>query len=87
MSPDITGIRGNEERQIANQRHTFRMGMLLELIGLAEQQELREPNLIDFGRQLLARMRQTRRDASDQLYGPLEIIEQRKAIRDFCRGQ
>ena len=47
VRPNITGIRGNKERQIADQAYTPGMGMLLELIGLAEQQELCEANLIN----------------------------------------
>src|SRR5580698_330451 len=47
VCPNITRIRGNKERQIANQAYALGMGILFELIGLAEQQELREANLID----------------------------------------
>src|SRR5580658_5944331 len=48
VRPNITGIRGNKEGQIADQAHAPGMGMLLELMGLAEQQELGEANLINF---------------------------------------
>src|SRR6202167_1354697 len=50
VRPNITGIRGNKERQIADQAHAPGMGMLLDLIGLAEQQELREADLINLTR-------------------------------------
>jgi hypothetical protein len=48
--------------------------VFLQAFRLAEQQELGKPNLIDLVRQLLARMRQSRGKAADQLYGPLEVI-------------
>ena len=47
VRPNITGIRRNKKGQIADQAHAPGMGVLLELIGLAEQQELREANLIN----------------------------------------
>src|ERR1700728_1287907 len=42
VRPNVTGIRGNKEGQIPDQAHALGMGMLPELIGLAEHHKLRE---------------------------------------------
>src|SRR5262249_12228732 len=52
ICPDVAGIRGSKERQVADQRHSSRMRMRFELIGLAEQQKLRKANLVDLTCQL-----------------------------------
>src|SRR6476646_7398523 len=36
VRPDIARVRRNEKRQISDQSHVFGVGILLELIGLAE---------------------------------------------------
>src|SRR5277367_1604324 len=48
IRPDVTGVRRNKKRQVADQAYTLVTSVLLQLIGLAEHQELRKANLIDF---------------------------------------
>src|ERR1700724_3634143 len=50
------------------------MGMLLELIGLAEQQELRKANLINLSCQLSPRIGESARASLNQLCWPLQIM-------------
>jgi hypothetical protein len=47
VSPDVTGIGRNKERQISDQSHSFGMRIGLQLLSLAEEQELRERHLLD----------------------------------------
>jgi hypothetical protein len=50
------------------------VSIFLQTFRLSEQQELRKPNLIDLARQFLARTRQSRGNASNQLGRPFEVI-------------
>ena len=50
------------------------MGILLQAFRLAKKQELCKANLIDLARQLASRTLQSRREPSDQLGWPFEVI-------------
>ena len=51
VGPHVARIRGNEKRQVSNQPDTPDVRILLELIRLAEQQELGKANLVNLARQ------------------------------------
>src|SRR3984957_18362076 len=70
VRPNVTGIRGNKEGEIPDQAHALGMGMLPELIGLAEHHKLREANLINLTCQLSTRLGESTRAALNQLCWP-----------------
>ena len=83
MSPNITGVRGNEEGQVTNQSHAFGVSVFLQLIGLPREQELGKANLLDLRCQLIPRIREGLRPPLNQLRWPLQIV--RIVILDFQR--
>src|ERR1700733_3661087 len=74
VSPNVTGIRGDEKGQITDQAHALGVSVFFELIGLAEQEELRKANLIDFTCQLAPRLGEAAPAALNQIRWPFEII-------------
>ena len=73
VGPYVTGVRGNEKGQIADQTHAFGAGILLQSLALSEQQELSEANLINLTCQISPGLVQSSAVPPDQLGRPLKV--------------
>src|SRR5439155_5495875 len=74
ISPNVARVGRDEEGQVADQAQTLAVGVRLEPLALAEQQELREAHLADLIRQFAPNPVERRRFAPDQLCRPFEVI-------------
>ena len=75
VGPHVARIGRDKKRQVADQAHTLGAGIFLQALPLTEQQELREPNLIDLvPPSSCRRTRQGRRSTLDQFCRPFEVI-------------
>src|SRR5260221_10223884 len=74
IRPDVAGIGGDEERQVAQQEDAFVTCMTPRAPALAKQQELRETNPRGVTSELPPGRHHGARFSTHQLYGPVEII-------------
>src|SRR5262245_59142462 len=56
IGPHVAGVRGDEKGQVADQAHAVLVRVVLQSFSLAEQEELRQANLIDFVREVAPRL-------------------------------
>ena len=73
VRPDVAGVGRNEKREVADQAHTSCPTVPHEAFALAEEQELREANLLDFTRQLAPRSGQSCGIAAHQIGRPVDV--------------
>src|SRR4029453_10920552 len=73
VSPHVARIRGDEERQVTDDAHSFGAGVALQARPLTKQQELTESNQVDLARPITPRPFERYRRAADEILGPLKI--------------
>ena len=74
MPKNVARVGRDEERQVANQAQALAVGVCLEPLALAEQQELREAHLADLIRQFASDPVEHHRLALNQPCRPFEVI-------------
>src|SRR4029450_1580292 len=79
VGPDVSGVRGDEERKIANQAHSFRPRVRLQPRPLTGQQELNESHLLDLAQQLPTRAIERRARAAYEIVRPLQVARARES--------
>src|SRR5262249_51142680 len=85
VGPNVTRVRRNEKGEVTDQLDACGAGIFPEAFALAEQQELRESNLLDRFRELAPRSGRGCRLTAEKFRGPIEVVS--TAVSDFQRSE
>src|SRR4029077_6802223 len=85
VGSNVTRVRRNEKGEVTDQADAGGAGIFPQAFALAEQQELRESNLLDQFRQVAPRSGQRRRFTADKFRRPIEVVS--TAVPGFERSE